>query len=690
MNIKPMYVAILADGTILPGGSTVDSAIKAMEREGVPLHGTQVDDIGSVNEVAMRRNPADGGDAGARMAYAGASAGFASKLAAAGLPSILSEDEVMSMSLNEAVDRLYPIFKHLRVEELEKTGRFIHGKKKVKKKFAGVEVEVEDTEEEESWGEDAPLNLDAEEGQFLANTKEVTLPNGKVSSGIAQRARIPVDPNALVEVRKFYPTWKYDVSFTTVQWVESRDPKRYAPALMGANSKLVKNTVEMTSDISRRTLTKGSLIGLNLYPADNLAGEFVLNYPYHPFSQIIRSIQLDKVVPDEVISLPTGSDMMLEDVPTDLDAEQKARLKKAFENWTPDPESPNGRKPRFNTCTGSSEACRSSCLVYTGQNTAALKNDWKKAGCLMALICDPAAYIRLVVAEVDRNAKNSAKSNKPFFVRMNLLSDIPWEHMMPWFFQRYANLPTALFKEPATFRTNPKAKKPAAPKVTVTPAVQFYDYTKVYGRNPEKLGVTNYDLTFSYSGDPTNKTLVQKTLYEKKGRAAVVFLGFVLEDGSMVRVTKPQGPAGYGFGLPDATDMFAPPGTPESERMVPVVNADKHDARPLDPPFYMGDGASRTLLSKGPCISGLVWKDAGGGETMTPEQKKEAKGAIERASNFITYTEKVEGTGKFKVVDKQGRTFRHNGKKVVGFLIAPETPRQTGAGAAGLSLLPGM
>jgi hypothetical protein len=681
MNVKPMYVAVLADGTILPGGSTVDSAIKAMEREGVPLNGTQVDDIGSVNEVAMRRNPADGGPTHS----------FATRLARAGLPAHLSEEEVMSMSLNEAVARLYPIFKHLRVEELEKTGKFIHGKKVVKKKFAGVEVEVEeDEEEEESWGEDAPTDTVVAEGQFLADTEIVRLPNGKDSKGKAQRARIPVDRKALTEVRKLYPTWKYDVSFTDVQWVKSRDPKRYAPALMGANSKLVKNTVEMTSAISRRTFVKGSLIGLNLYPADKLAGEFVLNYPYHPFSQIIRSIQLDKVVPEEVISLPTGRDMVLEDVPTDLTPVQKKRLLDAFSKWKPEESAPNGRQPHFSTCSGSSEACRSSCLVYTGQNTAALKNDWKKAGCLMALICDPAAYIRLVVAEVDRNAKNAAKRNKPFFVRMNLLSDIPWEQMMPWFFQRYADLPSSLFKEPDTFRTNPRAKKAATPKVAITPAVQFYDYTKVWGRDPVKLGVTNYDLTFSYSGEVSNKTFVQKTLYEKKARAAVVFLGFVLEDGSMVRVTKPQGPAGYGFGLPDATDMFAPPGTPESERMVPVVNADKHDARPLDPPFYAVSPSGRTLLSKGPCIAGLVWKDAGGGETMTEDQKKEAKGAIERVANFITYTEQMVGTGKFKVVDKQGRTFRHNGKKVVGFLIAPETPRQTHAGKAGLSLLPGM
>ena len=681
MNVKPMYVAVLADGTILPGGSTADSAIKAMEREGVPLDGTQVDDIGSVSEVALRRNPADGDPEHP----------FAKRLERAGLPATLSEEEVMSMSLTEAVERLYPIFKHLRVEELEKTGKFIHGKKVVKKKFAGVEVEVEeDEEEEESWGEDAPTDTVVAEGQFLADTEIVRLPNGKESKGKAQRARIPVDRRALAEVRKLYPTWKYDVSFTDVQWVKSRDPKRYAPALMGANSKLVKNTVEMTSPISRRTFVKGSLIGLNLYPADKLAGEFVLNYPYHPFSQIIRSIQLDKVVPDEVVSLPTGREMVLEDVPTDLDAEQRDRLLKAFSKWKPEESAPNGRQPYFSTCSGSSEACRSSCLVYTGQNTAALKNDWKKAGCLMALICDPAAYIRLVVAEVDRNAKNAAKKNKPFFVRMNLLSDIPWEQMMPWFFERYADLPSTLFKESDTFRTNPKAKKAAAPKVAVRPAVQFYDYTKVWGRDPVKVGVTNYDLTFSYSGEVTNKTFVQKTLYEKKARAAVVFLGFVLEDGSMVRVTKPQGPAGYGFNLPDATDMFAPLGTPESERMVPVVNADKHDARPLDPPFYAVTPSGRTLLSKGPCIAGLVWKDAGGGETMTEEQKKEAKGAIDRVANFITYTEQMVGTGKFKVVDKQGRTFRHNGKKVVGFLIAPETPRQTHAGKAGLSLLPGM
>jgi len=691
MKVKPMYVAVLEDGTILPGGATADSAITAMEREGIPVDGTQVDDIGSAYELSRRHNP-DGGDAVARRAYGGAVGGFEKKLGVVGLPALLSEEEVMSISLKEAVDRLYPIFQHLRVEELMETGMFIHGKKKVKKKFAGVEVEVEedDTEEEESWGEDAPTNLEAEEGQFLAPTQKVKLPNGRESKGVAQRARVKVDPAALAEVRKAVPRWKYDVSFTTVKWVTGRDPNAYATALMGANSKLVKNTVDITSPVSRRTYVKGSLIGLNLYPADKLAGEFVLNYPYHPFSQIIRSIQLDGAVPNEVFSLPTGAKMVMDEVPTLLNAAQKGRLLKAFKDWTPDPEAPNGRKPRFNTCTGSSEACRSSCLVYTGQNTAALKNDWKKAGCLMALVSDPAAYIRLVVAEVDRNAKNAARANKPFFVRMNLLSDIPWEHMMPWFFQRYANLPSSLFKEPDTFRTNPRAKKAAAPKVAVRPAVQFYDYTKVYGRNPEKLGVTNYDLTFSYSGEETNKSLVQKTLYEKKGRAAVVFLGFVLEDGSMVRVTKPQGPAGYGFGLPDATDMFAPAGTPESERMVPVVNADKHDARPLDPPFYTGDGDDRVVLSRGPCIAGLVWKSAGGGETMTDEQKKAAKGAIERVGNFITYTEKIEGTGKFKVLDKQGRTFRHNGKKVVGFLIAPETPRQSHAGKAGLSLLPGM
>jgi hypothetical protein len=565
MNVKPMYVAILPDGTILPGGSTADSAVKAMEREGVPVEGTQVDDIGP----AYRSNPEGG---------TGMPSNIRGALMLAGLPQGLSYEEVMSISPKEAVERLYPIFQHLRAEELYWTGEM------------------------------------------------KTLKTGQVVKEMRQ---------LLVSDKK--PAW------AKVAWAENQKPGEYAAELMGDNSKLVKGTTTRTSDFSLTTDKDGRLLGLNLYPADKLSTAFVARYPDHPISQIVTGIKTRGQVPATVDTVPTGKGLVVETLPTGLDRDQKARLVAAFSRKT------------FTLCAGSSGACRGSCLVYTGQNTASVKNDWKKAACAFALIADPAAYIRLIALAVENGAKAAARSRQMFFVRMNLLSDIPWEYMIPWFFQMFDGQGGR-------------------------PFVQFYDYTKVYGRTPASLGVRNYDLTFSFSG--TNADKVQRVLYGQQGRAAVVFVGFKLEDGSYVRVSKPKGEAGYGYGLPASTDVFAPEnlkGKPEGA--VLVVNADKHDARPLDPPNSLRDG---------PCIAGLVWKDAAGGATMTAAQKLAARVALQTVDKFVTYTELVEGTGNFKVLDERGRVFRKNGKKVVGFLIAPETPRQTHVGAEGASLLPGV
>ena len=693
MNVKPMYVAILPDGTILPGGSTADSAVKAMEREGVPVEGTQVDDIGSSTSLSVRQNPAEGG--------LGTSRGVPNNIVNAldmvgllkkGQTNYLTERRVMhDLTAEEAAERLAPIFQHLRVEELidrkDEKGRqlYVHkvpGKAKPKK--------AENPEDED-------MTLVAEDE--VINEHEVW--NGKRYSRKAKTRVMVTTPDPVATKAG----WKYKFSMIPVGWTQSSDPDDIAAALMGDNSKLVKGTTNRTSAYSKVTKTDGSLIGVNLYPANKLASEFLVNYPYHPISQIIRSIQNGRGVPSYVKSIPTGKNQTVYKVATGLNAEQQARLVAAFKDWKPDVKNPGKKLVRFTTCAGASPACSESCLVYTGQNTAALKNDWKKAACLFALIADPAAYIHLMVREIDRSARAAYRYNKPFFVRMNLLSDIPWEYLVPWMFQRYADADERWFMRPSGRLLENPAKRPKKVVVSKSEArygrapqkypVQFYDYTKVYGRDPVSIGVTNYDLTYSYSG--TNFENVQKVLYRDHKRAAVVFVGFKLENGEYVRVTKPRGEAGYGYGLPAATNIFAS----EAERrrpdqgMVLVVNGDKHDARPLDPPNFTestddyGD-AVRVELRPGPCIAGLVWKDAGGGETMTAEQKIAAKTALARAENFVTYTQLVEGTGDFKVVDKEGRTFRHNGKRITGFLIAAETPRQTGAGKAGLSLLPGV
>jgi hypothetical protein len=298
--------------------------------------------------------------------------------------------------------------------------------------------------------------------------------------------------------------------------------------------------------------------------------------------------------------------------------------------------------------------------VYAGQNTAAHKNDWKKAATAMALIADPAAYVRLMMeairngqknveAEPGRTMRAAAKKGehitvvqKRFFVRLNLLSDIPWEAMIPWMFEKF-------------------------------PKVQFYDYTKVMFRKPPP----NYDLTYSYSGE--NLTLISKKLYgPTPSRAAVVFLGYLLEDGTAVTVSKPKGEAGYGYGLPTFTDMFAPDhlkGKPEG--MLLVTNADKHDARPLDPPNAQWPHST---------IAGLVFKSPGGGETLSKSMVERA--AEQAKTAFVTPTLLVPGEARFEV-DVAGkvrggqhvranRRARINGQRIVGLLIAPESPRFEG------------
>jgi len=691
MRVKPMYVAMLPDGSIIPGGSTADSAIKAMEREGVDTAGTQVDDIGPASATDYRSNPAEGGSTGRTVPR-----NIVNALEFAGLPAVgeLTERRVMrDMTSWDATERLAPIFQHLRVEELvrlrDEQGRelYVHkvpGKAKAKKAENPEDEDVTEIKEDEI------VNAFSEW-------------NGKRYARKAY-GRVIVDKPSRAAVKQ---GWNYKFSVVEVGWTKltERDangkvvrkedaPQEYAAAFMGDNSKLVKGTTNRTSAYSKVTKTDGSLIGVNLYPSNKLAGEFLRKYPYHPISQIISSIQRGNGVPEYVLSLPTGAEQTVYRVPTGLDEEQKANLVKAF--------SRKGKKGfLYDACSGASDACRNSCLVYTGQNTAALKNDWKKATCMFALIADPAAYVRLMVDEIDRAAASAYRLNKPFFVRMNLLSDIPWEYMVPWLFRRYGDADERWFYRPSSrLHENPKKVRVSktesrygrAPKKL---PVQFYDYTKVYGRDPESMGVTNYDLTFSYSG--TNFEMVQKTLYRDNGRAAVVFVGFQLEGGEYVRVKKPRGEAGYGYGLPAATNMFA--GVQERARpdggMVLVVNGDKHDARPLDPPNFSEatddyGSAVHVPLHEGPCIAGLVWKDAGGGETMTEEEKIAAKTALAEADKFVTYTQLVEGTGNFKVLDKDGRVFRKNGKRVTGFLIAPETPRQTHVGADGASLLPGV
>jgi hypothetical protein len=507
MTPTSFYVGILPDGTLLQGGATPESATRQVKATG--FDGTIVVDEVPPTENEGRAAP-EAGDRFVRLA-----------VARSGLRPV-TKQEVMALTPEQAVERLYPILRHLKT-----------------------------------------------------------------------------------------------------QWVEKRSPLKWADELMGDNSKLVKDTTNSASPVSETTERAGYLIGLNLFPADKLVKVVPEKYATHPFAAIITQAKSG-----ELVSTSRG---------LGLPAIMRDNLTAAFQTtgWT--------------LCAGSSAFCRNACLVFTGKNALGGVNDWKKAGLALAMLADPVAYFRLLVLSVERGVKEAKKQDTVFFARMNLLSDIPWEELVPWLFKMF-------------------------------PTVKFYDYTKVYGRDPlGRHGIKNYDLTFSFSG--TNKNLVTRSLYEDNRRVAVVFLGYKTSGGRMVPFRKVAGATAsgktipYGFGIVSETDMFAPDelkGTPAGMRK--VITGDSHDARPLDPP---------NRIQKQAVITGLIWKTPMG----TPLDKRtEAQDSAFVTKTYFVPAKKVKGVSR---ADFEG-TFRLNpGEEIEGFLVVAETPRYEGLGDAAASLTVG-
>jgi hypothetical protein len=507
MSPTSFYIGILPDGTLLQGGATPESATSKVKATG--FDGTIVVDEVPPTENEGRAAP-EAGDRFVRLA-----------VARSGLRPV-TKQEVMALTPEQAVERLYPVLRHLKT-----------------------------------------------------------------------------------------------------QWVEKRSPLKWADELMGDNSKLVKDTTNSASPVSETTKRAGYLIGLNLFPADKLVKVVPEKYATHPFAAIITQAKSG-----ELVSTSRG---------LGLPAIMRDNLTAAFQTtgWT--------------LCAGSSAFCRNACLVFTGKNALGGVNDWKKAGLALAMLADPVAYFRLLVLSVERGVKEAAKQDTVFFARMNLLSDIPWEELVPWLFKMF-------------------------------PTVKFYDYTKVYGRDPlGRHGIKNYDLTFSFSG--TNKNLVTRSLYEDNRRVAVVFLGYKTSKGRLVPFRKVAGEtkAGktipYGFGIVSETDMFAPPelqGTPAGMRK--VITGDSHDARPLDPP---------NRIQREAVITGLIWKTPMG----TPMDKRtEAQDSAFVTKTYFVPAKKTKGV---KRADFEG-TFRLNpGEEIEGFLVVAETPRYEGLGETAASLTVG-
>lgn len=165
-----------------------------------------------------------------------------------------------------------------------------------------------------------------------------------------------------------------------------------------------------------------------------------------------------------------------------------------------------------------SKHCRAFCLNGAGRNKGDIlshgieqsiinKSRIKKTRCFFE---NKDLFMNLLVKEIKQEREKAKMMGKEFSVRLNGTSDI----------------------SPEDFILDGKNI------LEIFPDVQFYDYTKNYGRFNLLKKYPNYDLTFSYNG--YNWETCKKVL-NNKGKVAVVFLsdkmpktfdGYEVEDGN--------------------------------------------------------------------------------------------------------------------------------------------------------------
>lgn len=272
-------------------------------------------------------------------------------------------------------------------------------------------------------------------------------------------------------------------------------------------------------------------------------------------------------------------------------------------------------------CNGSSPACRDSCLAFAGNNTAENastgdSNLVPKLRYVQALYDEPAAFVKMLMEGIESHVRSCKKKGTKPFVRLNVLSDIPWEDYWSddkgktsWFFQYFQKH---------------------------CPELMFYDYTKIARRKPPK----NYDLTLSYSGGKGSAEKCKEHL-AKDGRVAMVFVHAFRAKRSPERTPENAGTVDPLSKTP--ADRQLRRALPERVWGAPVIDGDGTDIRPLDP--------------RGKGIVGLRWK-VFQGRNLTFDDNGEAK------TNTTVLQRSIKGKFVYPwYLDEES-----------GWVMAPETP----------------
>ncbi len=249
---------------------------------------------------------------------------------------------------------------------------------------------------------------------------------------------------------------------------------------------------------------------------------------------------------------------------------------------------------KMTLCPSATSHCISSCLVFSGQmdigygttmldgsrkEFAISRNMITKARKTEALLAEPEAFCALLIAAIQWHKDWCDKNRMKCFVRLNVLSDIPWEVIFPELLQGWG------------------------------PDVIFYDYTKIPGRVTtsrwrESSGDRPYHLTYSFAGGKLSMHHSEMEIHRGVPTAFVFYLGsnneFDRIESKKVSWSNSKRWQGLRFGD------------------YPVYDGDCHDLRPYDP--------SQAILI------GLQYK-----QPVKQHLRPDAKN-----SAFLVYAEKTE------------------------------------------------
>ena len=125
----------------------------------------------------------------------------------------------------------------------------------------------------------------------------------------------------------------------------------------------------------------------------------------------------------------------------------------------------------FDVCPRASSECRSSCLGTTAGGNRQYPDAALSAKVLRThfIAAHPEHAARILDHEIGNHVKNAEKKGYKAGVRLNVTSDIAWEHHAPDLMNRH-------------------------------PTAQFYDYTKMHNRVGHPNLPSNYHLTLSHTG----------------------------------------------------------------------------------------------------------------------------------------------------------------------------------------------